>query len=72
MLSTCSYYRIASENLDYISQYANFIFTSYSLTFYAFRGGGELLKQLHALAEAESELNIHQRGLSEIEGKVGS
>ncbi|RWW64576.1 hypothetical protein BHE74_00028178 [Ensete ventricosum] len=52
--------------------YANFIFTSYSLTFYAFRGGGELLKQLHALAEAESELSIHQRRLSEIEGKVGS
>ncbi|CAL9067896.1 unnamed protein product [Musa banksii] len=36
------------------------------------KGGGELLKQLHALAEAESELNIHQRGLSEIEGKIAA
>ncbi|URD77883.1 structural maintenance of chromosomes protein [Musa troglodytarum] len=36
------------------------------------KGGGELLKQLHALAEAESELNIHQRRLSEIEGKIAA
>ncbi|KAJ8511986.1 hypothetical protein OPV22_002420 [Ensete ventricosum] len=36
------------------------------------KGGGELLKQLHALAEAESELSIHQRRLSEIEGKIAA
>lgn len=34
------------------------------------RGGGELLKQLHALAEAEAELSLHQKRLSEIEAKV--
>ncbi|WOL09777.1 structural maintenance of chromosomes protein 2-1-like [Canna indica] len=36
------------------------------------KGGGELLKQLHALAVAESELNTHQRRLSEIEGKIAA
>lgn len=41
------------------------------LPFYTFRGGGELLKQLHASAEAESELKIHQRKLSVIEEKAG-
>lgn len=34
------------------------------------RGGGDLLRQLHDLAEAESELSVHQRKLSEIEAKV--
>ncbi|XP_008800994.2 structural maintenance of chromosomes protein 2-1-like [Phoenix dactylifera] len=34
------------------------------------KGGGELLRQLHALAEAESELCIHQRKFSEIEEKI--
>ncbi|KAI3815898.1 hypothetical protein L1987_15581 [Smallanthus sonchifolius] len=33
-------------------------------------GGGDLLRQLHALAEAESELTLHQKRLSEIEAKV--
>lgn len=34
------------------------------------RGGGDLLRQLHALGEAESELSLHQKRLSEIESKV--
>ncbi|XP_072964208.1 structural maintenance of chromosomes protein 2-1-like isoform X1 [Typha angustifolia] len=34
------------------------------------KGGGELLKQLHALAAAESELSIHEKRLSEIEEKI--
>lgn len=38
-------------------------------TFY--RGGGDLLRQLHALAEAESKLLFHQKCLSEIDAKVG-
>lgn len=34
------------------------------------RGGGELLKRLHALAEAEVDLDAHMRKLSEIESEV--
>ncbi|KAA8533875.1 hypothetical protein F0562_031392 [Nyssa sinensis] len=34
------------------------------------RGGGDLLRQLHALAEAESEFTVHQKRLSEIEAKI--
>ncbi|KAI8005601.1 Structural maintenance of chromosomes protein 2-1 [Camellia lanceoleosa] len=34
------------------------------------KGGGDLLRQLHALAEAESKLSIHQKRLSEIEAKI--
>lgn len=34
------------------------------------RGGGDTLRQLHALANAESELSVHQKRLSEIEAKV--
>ncbi|KAJ6824880.1 structural maintenance of chromosomes protein 2-1-like [Iris pallida] len=34
------------------------------------KGGGELLRQLHELADAESELSIRQRRLSEIEDKI--
>ncbi|CAI9295758.1 unnamed protein product [Lactuca saligna] len=34
------------------------------------KGGGDLLRQLHALGEAESELSIHQKRLSEIESKI--
>ncbi|XP_016170728.1 structural maintenance of chromosomes protein 2-1 [Arachis ipaensis] len=34
------------------------------------RGSGDLLKQLHDLAEAESKLSVHQRRLSEIEEKI--
>ncbi|KAK2651266.1 hypothetical protein Ddye_018755 [Dipteronia dyeriana] len=34
------------------------------------RGGGDLLRQLHQLAEAESNLLIHQKRLSEIESKI--
>lgn len=34
------------------------------------RGGGNLLRQLHELAEAESDLLLHERKLSEIEAKV--
>ena len=34
------------------------------------RGGGDLLRKLHALAEAETELSVHQKRLSEIEAKV--
>ncbi|KAL3645191.1 Structural maintenance of chromosomes protein 2-2 [Castilleja foliolosa] len=34
------------------------------------KGGGDLLKQLLALAEAESKLSSHQRRLSEIEAKI--
>ncbi|KAK1563054.1 hypothetical protein Q3G72_021541 [Acer saccharum] len=34
------------------------------------RGGGDLLRQLHRLAEAESNLLIHQKRLSEIESKI--
>ncbi|KAI7750267.1 hypothetical protein M8C21_031841 [Ambrosia artemisiifolia] len=33
------------------------------------KGGGDLLRQLHALAEAESKLTLHQKRLSEIEAK---
>ncbi|XP_042470536.1 structural maintenance of chromosomes protein 2-1-like [Zingiber officinale] len=36
------------------------------------RGGGELLKQLNTLAEAESQLNIHKRRLEEIEKKIAA
>ncbi|KVH91364.1 RecF/RecN/SMC [Cynara cardunculus var. scolymus] len=34
------------------------------------KGGGDLLRQLHALSEAESELSLHQKRLIEIEAKV--
>ncbi|XWS51591.1 hypothetical protein CRYUN_Cryun12cG0189900 [Craigia yunnanensis] len=34
------------------------------------RGGGDLLRQLHDLAEAESKLAVHQKRLSEIETKI--
>ncbi|KAJ9547299.1 hypothetical protein OSB04_019842 [Centaurea solstitialis] len=34
------------------------------------KGGGDLLRQLHALAEAESELSVHQKRLVEIEAKI--
>ncbi|TKY68122.1 Structural maintenance of chromosomes protein 2-1 [Spatholobus suberectus] len=34
------------------------------------KGSGDLLGQLHALAEAESKLSVHQRRLSEIEAKI--
>ncbi|KAL4574897.1 hypothetical protein LXL04_021737 [Taraxacum kok-saghyz] len=34
------------------------------------KGGGDLLRQLHALCEAESELSLHQDRLSEIESKI--
>ncbi|KAL6541728.1 Structural maintenance of chromosomes protein 2-2 [Orobanche gracilis] len=34
------------------------------------KGGGDLLRRLHALAEAESKLSFHQRRLSEIEAKI--
>ncbi|KAL7214486.1 hypothetical protein ACSBR1_026822 [Camellia fascicularis] len=33
------------------------------------KGGGDLLRQLHALAEVESKLSIHQKRLSEIEAE---
>ncbi|OVA02199.1 RecF/RecN/SMC [Macleaya cordata] len=34
------------------------------------KGGGELLRQLHALAEAESKLSFHEKRLLEIENKM--
>ncbi|KAI4323792.1 hypothetical protein L6164_023370 [Bauhinia variegata] len=34
------------------------------------KGGGDLLRQLYALAEAESKLSIHLRRLSEIEAQI--
>ncbi|XP_024996476.1 structural maintenance of chromosomes protein 2-1-like [Cynara cardunculus var. scolymus] len=34
------------------------------------KGGGDLLRQLHALSEAESELSLHQKRLIEIEAKI--
>ncbi|XP_059452315.1 structural maintenance of chromosomes protein 2-1 [Corylus avellana] len=34
------------------------------------KGGGDLLRQLHHLAEAESKLSTHQKRLSEIEAKI--
>ncbi|XP_037491870.1 structural maintenance of chromosomes protein 2-1 isoform X2 [Jatropha curcas] len=34
------------------------------------KGGGDLLRQLHELANAESDLLLHQRKLSEIEAKI--
>ncbi|PSR93333.1 Structural maintenance of chromosomes protein like [Actinidia chinensis var. chinensis] len=34
------------------------------------KGGGDLLRKLHALAEAETELSVHQKRLSEIEAKI--
>ncbi|KAF3433156.1 hypothetical protein FNV43_RR24258 [Rhamnella rubrinervis] len=34
------------------------------------KGGGDLLRQLHDLAEAELKLSIHQKRLSEIEQKI--
>lgn len=37
---------------------------------YNCRGGGDLLGQLHALAEAELKLRNHQKRLSELEAKV--
>ncbi|KAI3822690.1 hypothetical protein L1987_10286 [Smallanthus sonchifolius] len=33
---------------------------------------GDLLKQQHALEEAESQLSLHQKRLSEIESKIRS
>lgn len=38
--------------------------------FFCLRGGGELLRQLHDLAEAETKLQVHQKRLYEIEAKV--
>jgi hypothetical protein len=35
-----------------------------------YRGSGDLLRQLHAVAEAESKLSVHQSRLSAIEAKV--
>jgi hypothetical protein len=40
------------------------------ITIPCLRGGGDLLRQLHHLAEAESKLSTHQKRLSEIEAKV--
>ncbi|PWA79687.1 RecF/RecN/SMC [Artemisia annua] len=40
------------------------------LTGGARKGGGDLLRQLHALGEAESELSVHQKRLSDIEAKI--
>ncbi|VVB04545.1 unnamed protein product [Arabis nemorensis] len=34
------------------------------------KGGGDLLRQLHELAEAETKFHVHQKRLSEIEAKV--
>ncbi|KAJ0988950.1 hypothetical protein J5N97_007306 [Dioscorea zingiberensis] len=34
------------------------------------RGGGELLKQLHVLAETESKLSLHQKRLAEVNDKI--
>ncbi|XP_075485448.1 structural maintenance of chromosomes protein 2-1-like [Primulina tabacum] len=34
------------------------------------KGGGDLLRQLHALAEAELKLSFHQNRLSEIDAKI--
>lgn len=34
------------------------------------RDGGKLLRRLHAMAEAESKLSLHQKRLSEIEANV--
>ncbi|KAM7272810.1 hypothetical protein ACFE04_027474 [Oxalis oulophora] len=34
------------------------------------KGGGDLLRRLHALAEAESNLSVHLKKLSEIEAKI--
>ncbi|XP_031107069.1 structural maintenance of chromosomes protein 2-1-like [Ipomoea triloba] len=34
------------------------------------KGGGELLGKLHAMAEAESKLSLHQKRLSEIDAKI--
>ena len=34
------------------------------------RDGGDLLKKFHALAEAETDLSIHEKRLCEIEVKV--
>ncbi|OMO98149.1 RecF/RecN/SMC [Corchorus olitorius] len=34
------------------------------------RGGGDLLRQLHDMAECESKLSVHQKRLSEIEAKI--
>nr|XP_043627051.1 structural maintenance of chromosomes protein 2-1-like [Erigeron canadensis] len=34
------------------------------------KNGGDLLRQLHALGEAESELSLHQKRLSEIDSKI--
>nr|TKR91180.1 hypothetical protein D5086_0000226910 [Populus alba] len=45
------------------------IFQGYTHSF-CHKGGGYLLRQLHELAEAESNLLLHQRRLSEIEAKI--
>ncbi|VVA10918.1 PREDICTED: structural maintenance of [Prunus dulcis] len=34
------------------------------------KGGGDLLRQLHELAETEQKLSVHQRRLTEIEAKI--
>ncbi|KAH0979111.1 hypothetical protein GBA52_006288 [Prunus armeniaca] len=34
------------------------------------KGGGDLLRQLHELAETEKKLSVHQRRLTEIEAKI--
>lgn len=42
----------------------------FSYIFFWLRGGGDLLRQLHDLAEAESELLGHQKRLADIEAQV--
>uniref|UniRef100_A0A7N0ZUI2 SMC hinge domain-containing protein n=1 Tax=Kalanchoe fedtschenkoi TaxID=63787 RepID=A0A7N0ZUI2_KALFE len=34
------------------------------------KGGGDLLRQIHALSDAEAKLSVHQKRLSEIEAKI--
>ena len=42
----------------------------FKITIFCLRGGGDLLRKLHHLAEAESKLCTHQKKFSGIEAKV--
>jgi ABC-type Fe3+-citrate transport system substrate-binding protein len=66
MLLLC-FIRRCSQVFFFLSSSAS---QPYKITISCHRGGGDLLRQLHHLSEAESKLSTHQKKLSEIEAKV--
>lgn len=46
------------------------VYTASEILTYFCRGGGELLRKLHNLAEAESKLSYHQKCLADIDAQV--